>query len=116
MATFEEVVGRHIVTRAEHVEDMARRVVGVVGRNSGDHAYASNKLGSAAGDVIEVLALTDWRRDDVDKLVHRIDLDAAFAEVHRAAMDKMRAGLRRADGKILKPPGFVPPDMTGALL
>lgn len=48
--------------------------------------------------------------------VHRIDLDAAFAEVHRAAMDKMRAGLRRADGKILKPPGFIPPDMTGALL
>lgn len=48
--------------------------------------------------------------------VHRIDLDAAFAEVHRAAMYKMRAGLRRADGKIIKPPGFVPPDMTGALL
>lgn len=48
--------------------------------------------------------------------VHRIDLDAAFAEVRRAAMDKMRAGLRRADGKIIKPPGFVPPDMTAALL
>jgi predicted HAD superfamily Cof-like phosphohydrolase len=48
--------------------------------------------------------------------VYRIDLDAAFAEVHRAAMDKVRAGLRRADGKIMKPPGFVPPDMTAALL
>lgn len=30
-------------------------------------------------------------------------------------MDKMRAGLRRADGKIAKPPGFVPPDMTEAI-
>jgi predicted HAD superfamily Cof-like phosphohydrolase len=48
-------------------------------------------------------------------LVYGIDLDAAFAEVHRAAMDKMRAGLRREDGKILKPPGFVPPDMTAAV-
>jgi predicted HAD superfamily Cof-like phosphohydrolase len=38
-----------------------------------------------------------------------------FAEVHRAAMDKMRAGLRREDGKIIKPPGFVPPDMTSAV-
>ena len=31
-------------------------------------------------------------------------------------MDKMRAGIRRADGKIMKPPGFDPPDMAGALL
>lgn len=44
-----------------------------------------------------------------------IDLDAALAEGHRAAMDKMRAGLRREDGKILKPPGFVPPDMSLAI-
>jgi predicted HAD superfamily Cof-like phosphohydrolase len=48
-------------------------------------------------------------------LVYGIDLDAAFREVHRAAMDKMRAGLRREDGKILKPPGFRPPDMTAAI-
>jgi predicted HAD superfamily Cof-like phosphohydrolase len=48
-------------------------------------------------------------------LVYGIDLDVAFREVHRAAMDKMRAGLRREDGKILKPPGFVPPDMTAAV-
>jgi predicted HAD superfamily Cof-like phosphohydrolase len=44
-----------------------------------------------------------------------IDLDAALKEVHRAAMDKMHAGLRREDGKILKPPGFVAPDMTAAV-
>jgi NTP pyrophosphatase (non-canonical NTP hydrolase) len=48
-------------------------------------------------------------------LVYGIDLDAAFREVHRAAMDKMRAGLRRDDGKILKPAGFVPPDMALAV-
>ncbi len=32
-----------------------------------------------------------------------------------SAMDKMRAGLRRPDGKIVKPPGFVPPDMSEAV-
>jgi predicted HAD superfamily Cof-like phosphohydrolase len=48
-------------------------------------------------------------------IVYGIDLDAAFEEVHRAAMDKMEAGLRREDGKIMKPPGFIPPDMTDAI-
>lgn len=43
-----------------------------------------------------------------------IDLDAALAEVHRANMQKAR-GPRRADGKALKPPDFVPPDMNVAL-
>lgn len=47
--------------------------------------------------------------------LYGIDLDLAFAEVHRAAMDKMEGGLRREDGKILKHPGFRPPDMTAAL-
>ncbi len=44
-----------------------------------------------------------------------IDLDAALAEVHRANMSKAREGLRRADGKIVKPPNFVAPDMTEAI-
>jgi phosphoribosyl-ATP pyrophosphohydrolase len=47
-----------------------------------------------------------------------IDLDVAFAEVHRAAMSKIVGpGLPivRPDGKILKPPGFVPPDMSEAI-
>lgn len=44
-----------------------------------------------------------------------IDLDAAFAEVHRANMTKAREGIRRDDGKVIKPPGFVPPDMSRAI-
>jgi len=48
-------------------------------------------------------------------LARGIDLDAAFEEVHRACMDKAQAGVRREDGKIVKPPGFRPPDMTAAL-
>jgi predicted HAD superfamily Cof-like phosphohydrolase len=46
-----------------------------------------------------------------------IDLDAALAEIHRAAMSKLVGpGLPivRVDGKIMKPPGFVAPDMSAA--
>lgn len=43
-----------------------------------------------------------------------IDLDAALREVHRANMQKAN-GPRRADGKAMKPAGFVPPDMTEAV-
>jgi NTP pyrophosphatase (non-canonical NTP hydrolase) len=43
-----------------------------------------------------------------------IDLDAALEEVHRANMSKAN-GPRRGDGKLLKPPGFRPPDMGRAV-
>lgn len=65
------------------------------------------KIARELADVVYVSYGTAW--------AHGIDLDAALAEIHRAAMDKMRVGVRRADGKILKPPGFVPPDMTAAV-
>lgn len=71
--------------------------------DEGDRAHIAREM----ADVLYVVSGT--------ALVYGIDLDAAFAEVHRAAMDKMRAGLRRQDGKIVKPPGFRPPDMTAAL-
>lgn len=48
--------------------------------------------------------------------VHSIDLTLAVREVHRAGMRKLEANVRRADGKVLKPPGFVPPDMSAAVL
>lgn len=51
-------------------------------------------------------------------LVYGIDLDAAFAEVHRANMSKLGEDgrpIRREDGKVLKGPGFRPPDMKVAV-
>lgn len=65
------------------------------------------KIARELADVVYVAYGSAWAYD--------IDLDAALDEVHRAAMDKMEAGVRREDGKIIKPPGFVPPDMTRAL-
>jgi NTP pyrophosphatase (non-canonical NTP hydrolase) len=65
------------------------------------------QIARECADVLYVTYGTAW--------AYGIDLDAALAEVHRAAMDKMNAGLRREDGKILKPPGFRPPDMSAAV-
>lgn len=42
------------------------------------------------------------------------DLRPVFAEVHRANMLK-EGGATREDGKILKPPGWQPPDIAGVL-
>lgn len=47
-----------------------------------------------------------------------VDLDAAVAEIHRAAMSKLNppgGRVIRDDGKVLKPSGFVPPDMSEAI-
>ncbi|MCA9958612.1 MAG: hypothetical protein KC443_06240 [Anaerolineales bacterium] len=43
-----------------------------------------------------------------------VDPDPIFAEVHRANMQKAN-GPRRADGKVLKPAGWQPPDVAGAI-
>jgi NTP pyrophosphatase (non-canonical NTP hydrolase) len=41
-----------------------------------------------------------------------LDLDLAFERVHAANMAKL-GGPKRDDGKLLKPDGWQPPDMTG---
>ncbi|GJM41256.1 MAG: hypothetical protein DHS20C20_15380 [Ardenticatenaceae bacterium] len=43
-----------------------------------------------------------------------VDPDPIFAEVHRANLSKA-GGPRRADGKILKPPGWQPADVRGVI-
>lgn len=47
-----------------------------------------------------------------------IPFDAVWAAVHASNMAKLGPGgvlVRRADGKILKPPGWVPPDIAAVL-
>lgn len=43
-----------------------------------------------------------------------VDPDAVFAEVHRANLSKA-GGPRRADGKILKPPGWQPANVRSVI-
>lgn len=46
-----------------------------------------------------------------------IDLNKVFEEVHRSNMAKLVDGkvLRRADGKVMKPEGWTPPDIESIL-
>lgn len=51
-------------------------------------------------------------------LEHGIDLDAVLAEVHRSNMTKVRPDgsvLKRADGKVLKPRTYEPPNIARVL-
>jgi predicted HAD superfamily Cof-like phosphohydrolase len=43
-----------------------------------------------------------------------IDLDRCFAEVHRSNMSKFVDGkrIKNADGKVMKPPTYSPPDLS----
>jgi predicted HAD superfamily Cof-like phosphohydrolase len=74
--------------------------------------------------------LINGQSDDITPLIHEltdllyvvygaieacgVDPDPVFAEVHRANMQKMD-GPRRADGKLLKPPGWQPADVMGVI-
>jgi predicted HAD superfamily Cof-like phosphohydrolase len=52
-------------------------------------------------------------------LTYGIDLDAVLAEIHRANMSKLGKDgepLLREDGKVLKPPTYVAPDVRRVLL
>lgn len=51
-------------------------------------------------------------------LTYGIDLDAVIAEVHRSNMSKLGPDgkpVYRADGKVIKGPHYLPPDVLGVL-
>ncbi|PTL55736.1 hypothetical protein [Paraconexibacter algicola] len=95
-----------------HVRALAATLMGEESQEllvelTGDEADRS-KIARELADVTYVAYTIAWS--------YGIDLDAALREIHRAAMDKIHANVRReGDGKIIKPPGFVPPDMTRAV-
>ena len=76
--------------------------------------------GEAAGDLV---AVSDALADMVyvaygTAVTYGIDLDAVLAEVHRSNMSKLGPDGRpvlRADGKVLKGPGYEPPDIAHVL-
>ena len=88
-----------------HVEEAAELADELDHEDDGE--WDREKIARETADVVYVAYGTAH--------VFDIDLDVALAEIHRAAMRKLDANVRRADGKIVKPPGFVPPDMSGAL-
>ncbi|MFQ5400623.1 MAG: hypothetical protein ACE5E7_13630 [Anaerolineae bacterium] len=84
-----------------------------------DRLMALHQNGTATNSLADVAALVHELTDLLYVTYGSIwacgvDPDEVFAEVHRANMQKMN-GPRRADGKLLKPPGWQPADV-GALL
>lgn len=67
-----------------------------------------------SGDVVATAdALADLAYVVYGSALHfGIDLDAVIAEVHRSNMTKSPAG----DGKAIKGPTYVPPDLTQLLI
>ena len=74
-------------------------------------------------DDYSMIAIADALADIVyvaygGALEHGIDLDAVLREVHRSNMSKVRSDgsvLKRADGKVIKPATYNPPDLRKAL-
>lgn len=88
---------------AEALTDLAE-----VLRSGGDPIAAYQAV---AKELADVLYVTYGAADALG-----IDLPAVFVEVHRSNMSKVDADgnvLRRADGKVLKGPGYQPPDLEG---
>jgi len=81
-------------------------------RELSDAATAGDLIGvaDALADIVYVAYGTAH--------VYGIDLDAVLDEVHASNMTKLGADgrpVRRADGKVLKGPGYRPPDIAAIL-
>jgi predicted HAD superfamily Cof-like phosphohydrolase len=77
-------------------------------------AYLAVRAGGLP-DIAQELADLVWVAYGAAEL-HGIDLDRALGEVGDANMRKVAGGVRRrADGKILKPDGWVGPDMAAVI-
>lgn len=66
------------------------------------------RVADALGDLIYVVigAAVTWG----------IDLSPVFEEIHRSNLTKIIGGvLKRSDGKVMKGPGYEPPDIRKAL-
>jgi predicted HAD superfamily Cof-like phosphohydrolase len=85
-----------------------------------DEEVEELRAAAASADVVEI---ADALADIVyvaygTARVYGIDLDAVLDEVHSSNMTKLGADgrpVRRADGKVLKGPGYRPPDIARVL-
>jgi len=49
-------------------------------------------------------------------IAYGIDIRPIWNEVHKTNMAKFKGGYTRPDGKVMKPDGWIPPDIKGELL
>jgi len=80
-----------------------------------NHIFAAMQRGEAVAIVPLIHELTDLLYVTYGAIwTCGVDPDPIFAEVHRANMQKVN-GPRRADGKVLKPADWQPPDVRGKI-
>lgn len=91
----------HMMGRLEQAAAALRELVSLIDYGTSDKVRTS--LGSIYLTCINIAQ------------VYGLPLYDALVEIHRTNMAKL-GGERRADGKIMKPQGWTPPDLHGALV
>lgn len=112
VAAFHRVTG----TPVAHIPELVSTDRAILRANLIAEEYRETVEALDTGDL---LGIADGLADLIyvcvgTALEYGIPLDRVWAEVQRANMAKA-GGPRRADGKILKPEGWVPPDVEGAV-
>lgn len=103
-----DLIGTTPAEPTTDVAEMRMRLIDEEIAELRDAMYRGDMPGIAdgIGDAVYVLA--------GKAITYGIDLRPVWDEIHRANMAK-DAGGTRADGKVLKPPGWQPPDVAGVL-
>ena len=112
---FQTAVGQHVGTKTEF-PDAAERDLRIKLLKEEYEEYIQGECKSDLENIAKELA-------DIIYIVcgtaasYGIPLDRVFDEVHKSNMAKLVDGkpVRRADGKILKPDGWKPPDIKSVL-
>jgi predicted HAD superfamily Cof-like phosphohydrolase len=106
---------------AEEFAELTGAILGPVARAVVERAVED--VAGSPTDGADLVATAD-ATVDLRYVLHGLELecgipgDAVFAEVHASNLAKLGpdgTALRRADGKILKPAGWRPPDVAGVL-
>lgn len=104
-----EVTALRLTLIEEEVAEVRAEFRALSTRLAAGDALAAADLAPLAHELADLLYVTYGALD-----VLGIDADAVFAEVHRANLAKA-GGPRRADGKLLKPPGWQPADVRAVI-
>ena len=112
---FHEAFGQRIGEKPEFPDDDERKLRVKLLREEvreymdGESFNNIIEVADALADIIYIACGT--------AVSYGIPLDDVFAEVHRSNMAKLVDGkpIYREDGKVLKPEGWMPPDIKGVL-
>ncbi len=104
------------------VEEVCELLDALYGGDGGIREKFSSMTPSYNGDVKDLTEVSDACADIIYVVVGLslalgIPLNEIWTEVHKSNMEKFHDGvlLKRADGKVIKPEGWKPPDIMGII-